>query len=222
MTGTSRRTRLIYRWGSRWALVEPTLRCSGSLRADDIEPQVWAAVVHILERPELIASEMARQGVRADEQRAEVQQQLTVIETALVRCDREAQRWAEAYASEVIDVGELKSYKRETDARRQSLVAERDACQRHLEAIGVAVQQVEALTGYCARVRDQLQTFSHQEKRLALEALGIRVAWTPGQPLIMQGTIPLGTIAAIPPTGDHHPRRQHPWPKHPQPPLALR
>jgi hypothetical protein len=53
------------------------------------------------------------------------------------------------------------------------------------------VGQVEALIDYCARVRERLQTFDVAEKRLAFEALDIRVTWTPGQPLTVTGTIPL-------------------------------
>ena len=44
------------------------------------------------------------------------------------------------------------------------------------------MQQVDALTAYCARVRQRLQTFDQTEKRLAIEALDIRVSWIPGQP----------------------------------------
>ncbi len=34
--------------------------------------------------------------------------------------------------------------------------------------------------GYCARVRQQLQTFDPTEKRQAFEALNVRITWTPG------------------------------------------
>jgi hypothetical protein len=60
------------------------------------------------------------------------------------------------------------------------------------------VQQVEALTEYCGRVRERLQTFDHAERRVALEALDIRVSWIPGQPFAIQGSIPIESIMAIP------------------------
>jgi hypothetical protein len=62
----------------------------------------------------------------------------------------------------------------------------------------MAAQHVEALTEYCARVRQGLQTFDHEQKRIALDALDIRATWTPGQPLAIQGSIPLETIALMP------------------------
>jgi site-specific DNA recombinase len=187
-----------YLCNSQHQLMDRSLRCPGSLRADVIEPEVWGAVMQVLEHPELIAAEVARQEARADEQRAEIAGHIALIEAALAKCDREAQRWADAYAGEVINLAELKGYRAEIATRRQSLQAEHTACQRQLEAIGAAAQQVDALTAYCARVRQRLQTFDQTEKRIAIEALDIRVSWIPGEPLAIQGSIPLGQIAAIP------------------------
>jgi hypothetical protein len=95
-------------------------------------------------------------------------------------------------------VAELKAYRAAIEARRQRVVAEHTECPRQQDAIGEAVHHVEALTEYCGRVRQHLETFDHAEKRLAIEALHIRVSWIPGQPLIIQGTIPLGDIADSP------------------------
>jgi hypothetical protein len=61
------------------------------------------------------------------------------------------------------------------------------------------------LTAYCGRVRQHLQTFDHAEKRLAIEALDSRVSWIPGQPLIIQGTIPLSDIADSPSKNTNNP-----------------
>ena len=97
--------------------------CPGSLRANVVKPEVWGAVMWVLEHPELIAAEVARQEARADEQRAETGRQIELIEAALAKCDREAQRWADAYAGEVINLAELKGYRAEIAARRQSLPA---------------------------------------------------------------------------------------------------
>jgi hypothetical protein len=133
----------------------------------------------------------------ADAQRAEVDHELVTLDAALAKCDREAQRWAEAYAAEVIDIRELKGYRAEIDAKRQSLLAQQAACRVRLEAIGQEVAQVSALIDYCARVRQRLQTFDAAEMRLAFRALDIRVMWTPGQALLIEGSIPLGEAVPI-------------------------
>jgi hypothetical protein len=186
MSGTCRaRDIRYYRCGSRHSILEPMLRCSGSLRADTVEAQVWGAIVRVLEHPELIAAEIARQQASTDERRAEIRQQWALIEAALTKCERELQRWADAYAAEVINLAELKGYRADIEARRQSLMTEHAACQRQMDAIGEAAQHVEALTAYCARVRQHLQTFDGAEKRVALQALDIRVSWMPGQPFVI-------------------------------------
>jgi site-specific DNA recombinase len=200
MTGSTRKAgRGYYRCHSQFNLKAAELRCRGSLRADAIEAQVWAAVVRILEEPALIAAEVARQETEAEAQRAKIGQQMALIHAALAKCDREAQRWADAYAAEVINLGELKGYRAEIETKRQGLLTEHGALQAQFDAIGLAVQQVDALTEYCARVCERLQTFNHAEKRFALEALNIRVKWTPGQPLAIEGSIPLGEIVPMPP-----------------------
>jgi site-specific DNA recombinase len=183
--------------------MDPALRCPGNLRADVIEAQVWEAIMRVLEQPELIAAEVARRERSADAQRAEIGRQLALIDAGLAKCDREAQRWADAYAGEVINLAELKGYRAEIEARRQSLLREQAEATRQLDAIGVAVQHVGALTQYCTRVHHRLQTFDDAEKRMALHALNIRVIWTPGQPLTIQGSIPIDPIV------DSTPRRAY-------------
>jgi hypothetical protein len=98
----------------------------------------------------------------------------------------------------VISIEELKGYRADIRARRQSLLVQRTTLQGKLETIGEMVGQVEALIGYCTRVCQRLQTFDGTEKRLALEALDIRVTWLPGQPFTIQGSIPLGDLVSIP------------------------
>jgi site-specific DNA recombinase len=167
---------LYYRCNTHYHVMPPDLRCRGSLRADEVEFYVWKAVAQFLEDPEVVAAEVARQHATADEQRAAVQQELMLIETALAKCDREAQRWADAFAQEVIDVAELKAYRAEIEARRHSLLTEQARNQAKLDAIGQAAQHVGVLIDFCARVRQGLQTCDNAEKRAVFEALDIHVS----------------------------------------------
>jgi len=188
-----------YRCNTHYHVMPPGMRCAGSLRADVVEPRVWEAVARILQQPELIAAEVAQQHANADEQQAKVRDEVALIETALAKCDREEQRWSEAYAAEVINLIELKAYRADIEARRQSLQAHRSSLQAEIDVIGQAVARVEILVDYCSRVRQRLQTFDNAEKRVALEALDIHVSWIPGQPLKIEGSIPMGEIVDNPP-----------------------
>jgi site-specific DNA recombinase len=197
MTGTAPKGGGRYHCSSVHNTHDPHARCRGSMAAGALERQVWDAVTRLLEKPELIAAEVARQEAHAEEQRQGIHRELAAIDAALLKCDREAQRWADAYAGEVINLAELKAYRADIEKHRQSLLTQQAACQAKLEAIGQAVKQVEVLMGYCARVRQQLQTFDEAEKRRALEARDIRVRWTPGQHFTIEGSIPLDEIVPI-------------------------
>jgi site-specific DNA recombinase len=145
MNGGAYRETRRYRCSSMGQVLDPDGRCYGQLRADDVEPQVWVAVVRVLEQPQLIAAEATRQQDTADAHQAEIHRELRLMDAGLAKCGREAQRWADAYAAEVIDILELKGYRAEIDARRQSLLTQQATCQARLDAIGQAVAQGQAV-----------------------------------------------------------------------------
>jgi hypothetical protein len=159
-------------------------------------------VERVLQQPDMIAAEVAQQEDTAGERRAALLQEIEVIEAGLATCDREAQRWADAYAAEVIGLLELKEYRREIGTRRQQLQDRRAALYAEVEAIGQTSGQLASLINYCAHVRERLQTFDECEKRLVLEALDIRATWTPNLPVAIQGSIPLSKIVPVPSGGD--------------------
>jgi site-specific DNA recombinase len=198
MTGTAPKGVPRYHCSSLHSIHDADARCRGSVAAAAVEQQVWGAVARILAEPALIAAEVRRQQAKADEQRAAVLREMTLVHDALTKCDREEQRWADAYAGEVISLHELKNYRAEIAVRRQHLDAQRETFQATLESIGQAVHHVEALVGYCERVRAQLQTFDAAEKRRALDALTVRAYWTPAKPLRIEGSIPLEAIEPMP------------------------
>jgi hypothetical protein len=187
-----------------------SFNAGGSLEANEVESRVWAAVERILNDPDVIQAEVARQHAEADQTRAEILPLLELIETALRTCDREETRWAEAYAAEVINVRELKAYRADIAIRRERLHAERATVQARLDAIGHLDSQAQALVAYCERVRQNLHTFTAAERRRALDALDVRVFWTPGEPLKIEATIPLSDDAITPIAATRYTRQRRP------------
>jgi site-specific DNA recombinase len=169
----------------------PALRCRGTLRAEKVEGEVWERVQRVLERPDIIAQEVARQEASTEEQRAELQQEVACLDAALTKCDRESARWDEAYAHKVVSLEELKLYRADIATRRQQLITERAQRQAQMGLIGQAAGEARQLMAYCAQVSQQLQTSDLADKRLALTALNIRVRWTPGEDFDVQDSIPL-------------------------------
>jgi site-specific DNA recombinase len=179
MTGFPLRGVRSDRCNGRNQIMDPEQRCRGSLQADRIESRIWAAVERVLQHPEMIAAEVAQQEDTAGERRSALLQEIEVIEAGLATCDREARRWAEAYAAEVISLSELQGYRWAIGERRQQLQGRPAGLHAEMEAIGQTSGQLELLISYCAHVRKRLQTFDEREKQLTLEALDIRVTWAP-------------------------------------------
>jgi site-specific DNA recombinase len=180
-----------YRCSTIINVADRAQHCRGSVPATEAEQKVWGAIECILKQPELIVTEVQRQHDDAATRGAEYTREIALLNEPLAKCDREAQRWAEAYADEVISLDELKGFRAEIEARRQSLLGERQRLESAIAGIDQAVNHVDTLLGYCERVKQALQTFDEAEKRLALAALDIRATWIPGQPLAIQGSIPL-------------------------------
>jgi site-specific DNA recombinase len=116
VTGMAPHGRRIYRCSSRSMFMNPSKRCLGYLNADDTEARVWHAIEHVLQQPEIIAAEVSRQQAKAQEQRTEIRREFSLLDDAMAKCDREEQRWGQAYVAEVINLAELKRYRAEIGA----------------------------------------------------------------------------------------------------------
>jgi hypothetical protein len=134
-------------------MLDANERHRADIPADEAEARVWQAIVRLLNDPPRIAAEVAKEHGQAEQQSAAVRQEIALVEAALARCDREEQRWADAYAAEVINLIELKGYRAEIAERRQSLVVRSAELQASLERIVYHVAKVETLLDYCERVR---------------------------------------------------------------------
>jgi site-specific DNA recombinase len=160
-----------------------------------IEPVVWDAVERVLNNPALIAAELERRREGTSLQQEDLDRERTHYERQLAQCAKDLGRWEAAYLGEAIDLADFKAKKAEVDVRRAS--AERELAR--LDAQGRVLDQAElettAIAAYCARVRAKLTHFTLDEKRLALEALGITVTWHPGEPLKVRGSIPVEIVS---------------------------
>lgn len=108
MTGEAPHGVRRYRCSSRMTFADPSKRCKVYVNANGAEGRVWQAIEQVLQQPEIITAEVNRQQAGAEEQRTEILRDISRIEDTLATCDREEQRWAQAYVAEVINLEELK------------------------------------------------------------------------------------------------------------------
>jgi len=162
-----------------------------SVQASAIEPMVWEAVEQVLNNPDRIAAEVERRKDGASAQHADLDRERQEYMRQIAQCEKELSRWYTAYEKEVIDLDDFQKRKAEVDTRRAS--AEQELAR--LETEQRLIEQVEletvSLMDYCTRVRQNLQHFTMEEKRLALEALHITVTWRPGELPEIRGSIPV-------------------------------
>ena len=107
-------------------------------------------------------------------------------------------KWEGAYIDDAITLEDFKAKKAEIAVRRASAQQELtrlDEQQRFLEHTTL---EMTSLTAYCTRVRENLRSFSMEEKHLALDARNITVIWHPDKPLEMRGSMPVGVGYSMP------------------------
>jgi site-specific DNA recombinase len=153
-----------------------------SMIARDIETFVWEEVERALHNPSLIIAELERRREGTSAQQIDLGSERQHYTRQLAQCDKDLKRWEAAYLGEAIDLDDFKTKKAEVDTRRLS--AERELVR--LDEQQLLLEQAEfetaSLVEYCVRVRQELQHFTLEEKRLALDALNITVTWHPDWP----------------------------------------
>ena len=77
-----------YRFTSQTDKLLPAERCSGTIRADVAEGEVWNAVIGLLENPELIREEVARQSAELTTHEHAIDAERDTLRRALSRCEQ--------------------------------------------------------------------------------------------------------------------------------------
>jgi site-specific DNA recombinase len=172
----------------RWELTSP-VRCDNEgYPADWLEEAVWAEVYRLLSQPELVLAELERKQKGAQGKHL-LERDLEQVELALAGWQKRSDKLGHAY---VIGLDE-ETFKRELAELKRERV-ELEARKAELEeGIGQATQDEVALGGikkFCELVAQNLSAFTFKEKRLALEALQLKVS-VDGNALEIRGAVPM-------------------------------
>lgn len=164
----------VYRCSSRET---PSGACGGKrVPAADCEGLVWKQIADILEQPEIITAELERRESENAESREPLLSDLDAARQKLRRTEDEIARLVSRAASAEDDLWKL--FEKEITAKQQiKLRFEQtiDELTSRLNTNSQATRNLVTLTEYCDQVRDHLGRFGFDEKRLALEALDVRV-----------------------------------------------
>ena len=178
----------VYRCPSR---LSPHGACgSKRIPAADCESLVWEKVRDILNDPSIISAEIERRRSEGEDSRSQVLADLEATRRELNRIETELSRLVSRAASADEDVWQLfekeMNGKREAKKRLHGMVADIEA---RLTAEDSDAEGLAALSEYAARVRKRLAVFAFAEKRLALEALGVKI-YGNGRDWRLDGSLP--------------------------------
>jgi len=94
---------------------------------------------------------------------------------------------------------ELKSKKHELAERRQRLLDQHAEAKEALHHAQQHQAKIQDVLLYYHHVKERLSTLDMPNKCVALDALDIRVTWTPSAPLQIAGRIPIDAIVSATP-----------------------
>jgi site-specific DNA recombinase len=181
--------RWVYRCSSRFS---PHGACGGKrIPAAPCEDFVWERVSAILNEPQIITAELKR--LQDEGPDAQLQADLESAKRELARIEKGQQRLISRFRQATEDdlwpliEREVAQAEREK-GQFKAVVAEIES---RLASQAASVLNLECLSAYCARVREQLETFGFDEKRLALESLGARLTAASDREWGLEVTIPI-------------------------------
>ncbi len=167
------------------------------IRAGQLEEIVWQKVREVLEDPQVILAELhwqaeAYQTTSGSE--LPIDREIATLRRKIRGYDAQEKRLIKLFRYEEISqdsiLDELNQLKNDRQADGEKLA---NFCQAKEQLAKLAKAEMK-LNEFCQRVRQNLSQCTFADKRLALEALDIKVIATPEQ-VEVKGTIPIGVTA---------------------------
>ena len=161
-----------YRCRSTWPTSTRPRTCDASyIKADLLEREVWTAVTEVLEQPEVVTKELESQ-----------QGGLQMLEEEMSRISASARRLADQ-EKRLIRLYGMGHVTEEFVSREAGLVRKaREAQEADLSQLRQRREHIRGLDGlgdrvktFCAKVANRLDKFDFDEKRLALQALQVKI-----------------------------------------------
>ncbi len=201
--------RYYYCMGRR-TIITPVKCDNRGYQADHLESVVWEQIEKLLSNPEFVLSQLER--IKNEPNQADFfENELTEVLRRLQELDKEQERllqWALKGFPEVTVINENEKINR----TRADLKVRRAELEKKIENAKENEVDLKGVERFCELVRENLMNFTYEDKRLALEALRIRVNIN-GDNVSVHGAIPVidGDIVSIPPCSKRSSRPTWNW-----------
>ena len=184
----TRHLKRYYRCAGNLQMVSP-VRCGNhNLPADKLESMVWREVERLLSNPNLILAELEQKKAVAGH-RDFLEQEILQVTRRLKSLDREQGQllqWAlKGFPEDAITKENEKINQARVELQKQKAELESRIDQERQYGI-----DAEAIGQFCKSVGQNLDSFTYEDKRMALEALQIKIL-VDGNALSMTGAVPM-------------------------------
>jgi len=162
------------------------------VRADELEDVVWNQVKAVLLDPCILIAEIEQRQRIGD---PHLKDELTSIQKAMSALDGQERRLLRLYGRASIDekklddeISRIKTEKEAWEEQRRKLEAQLEA-EREIQKNRLTIE------AYCQRASRNIEDFTFEDKRMAIDALDI-VTHVDGERITITGRIPLQTRTA--------------------------
>jgi site-specific DNA recombinase len=175
-----------------WRHVGGKLCTSRPVRADELDPLVWAEVRRLLEDPELVRAEIDRRLAALRTEHPAARRRET-LERDLARADTAVTRLIEAYQEQLISIDELRARTPPLRKRHSTLRAQLDALDAELHDAESYLKLADTLEGFLGRLTDRLDQLDIAEQQRILRLVVREVLIGDDDTITIRHTIPTPT-----------------------------
>lgn len=171
--------------------VSPVKCGTPAIQANRIEPMVWQQIEELLSRPEIVIDEI-RKRQEHKEDPVHLYRAVQRIDIQLVNRGKQKDRAWKAFEI----TGDEDSFRRNIQRLEKEidcLGEEKRQLESKIETSAQFSLNLDDMHQVCADIRENVKNLSFESKRLALEALEIRI-WADGNDIAIEGAIPLPVV----------------------------
>jgi site-specific DNA recombinase len=184
--------RRYYRCPKSFTIISPAPCTNRSWNADYLEKVVWGQIDELLCKPEVVLAGLKTRESEA-KQASFYLAELETVEVKLRHMEREKDRVWKAFELTGDEAKFAKEIK-DVMARIGELEKQKLELERRIEASKQAEVDMDSIKRCCELVRSNLADFTFENKRLALQALNIKVC-IDGENIAIEGAVPMGEDA---------------------------
>ena len=192
--GTPMHSRPYYRCSGRIRLLSDANCIAKTTNAKQLDDAVWCEVKSMLQSPDVLLAGIEEVNAQSN-QRGFLDSEVERVEKRLARLDRD-QRGLLQWALKGFPEGMVVAENKKINSERTALRSRYDELIARLEDIGKSVVHNSEVKEFCRSATEHIESFTFADKRLALDALSVKV-WLDPDIITVEGVVPIADKADL-------------------------